>query len=241
MPVYAPPTSDQMRLRFLKQAVVKAANDAPEGKNYVAEETRNEITEFIPVFENTINRIIDSYGKWIVETQESKPALEHMKTCIRDMWEAAIRRAFRNNQSADVLTYYELPKNGLTPKPTTTEEWFIIAENMINGDAKAVKAGYPAMQNPNVKELKSALEKALSEKKEISFDNKNYKQVRAELEELRLLADELISDVMADLNYSLRKMGYATKRRIMRSYGANFQYLKDEPKEEYIEQYWQKK
>ena len=42
----------------------------------------------------------------------------------------------------------------------------------------------------------------------------------------------MISDVMAELRFNLRKKDGSSQRRIMRTYGANFHYLKGEPVDE---------
>jgi len=236
MPIFSEPTNDEARLGFLKRAIVTAANDKAAGKSHLTEQTENDVTEFIPLFEGAINRINDSLSKRTVEVQEGSAALEHMKTVIRDFWEVIRRRVNRLEQPAGVLTYYELPLSGLTPRPTTIEEWFVLADKIIDGDAKAVAAGYPAMQNPDVEELKEAKENALEERKDISVVDRVYDDAQAEVEGLRPRAIELIDDVMADLRHSLRKLDEPSQRRIMRSYGATFKYYNGEPEDEEIQE-----
>jgi hypothetical protein len=53
---------------------------------------------------------------------------------------------------------------------------------------------------------------------------------------LRAKADELISDVIDDLRYFLRKKDEPSQRRIMRSYGVTFKSLQDEPEDEMPEE-----
>ncbi|MGM0531912.1 MAG: hypothetical protein ACQER7_11230 [Bacteroidota bacterium] len=232
MAIFTEPTSDDSRLGFLQRALVTAASDRAAGKSYLTEETMNEVTEFIPVFETAIKNINDSLSKRTVEIQEGSKALEHMKTVIRDLWEVIRRRVNRLNEPAGVLTYYELPLSGITPRPTNIEQWFVLADKIIDGDAKAVAAGYLPMQNPDVEELKEAREKALAERGDIPLADRIYDEAQAEVEGLRPRAIELIDDIMADLRHSLRKMDEPSQRRIMRSYGATFKYYKGEPEDE---------
>ncbi|MBS3771966.1 MAG: hypothetical protein V5A59_14195 [Bacteroidales bacterium] len=232
MPIFAEPTNDEARLGFLKRAVVTAAYDKTAGNSHLTEQTENDVTEFIPLFEGAIKRINDSLSKRTVEVQEGSEALEDMKTATRDFWEVVRRRVKRLDQPAGVLTYYELPLSGLTPRPTTIEEWFILADKIIDGDAKAVAAGYPAMENPDAEELKAARDKALAERRDIPIADRIYDEAQAELEGRRPRAIELIDDIMADLRHSLRKMDGPSQRRIMRSYGATFKYYNGEPEDE---------
>ncbi len=49
--------------------------------------------------------------------------------------------------------------------------------------------------------------------------------------ELREQADDLIDDIAAELRFNLRKKDPASRRRIMRTYGVKYRYLKGEPVE----------
>jgi hypothetical protein len=236
MAIFQEPTNDEARLGFHKRALVTAASDKEAGKSYLSEETINNLTEFIPVFEAAIKKINDSLSKRTVEVHEGSEALEHMKTVIRDFWEVIRRRVNRMEQPAGVLTYYELPLSGITPRLTNIEQWFVMADKIIDGDARAVDAGYPAMENPDAEELKEARDKALAERRDIPIADRVYDDAQAEVEGLRPRAIELIEDVMADLRHSLRKLDEPSQRRIMRSYGATFKYNNGEPEDEEIQE-----
>ncbi len=236
MPILLIPSSDMARLEFVKRAAATAGNDFDAGYYYLARETFDNLTEFIPVFENALKRTNALLSKRSKETRESSQAFDKMETGVRDMWEVLRRRVNRNDEPAHVLTYYELPLDGITPKPTTKDEWYAIAGSMIDGDAKAVEAGYPAMQNPSAQQLKELLDKARSEKNDISDADREYDKAQEDVEQLRAKADELISDVIDDLRYLLRKKDNPSQRRIMRSYGVTFKYLKGEPEDEMPEE-----
>lgn len=224
------------RLELFKHALSTARSDFDAGNYYVSRETFDNLTKFIPVFEKGINEINALLSKRSKEVNESSEAFSKMETCTRDMWEVLRRRVNREDQPAQVLTYYELPLDGLTPKPTTYDQWYTLAGKMVDGDAKAVADGYPPMQNPSAQDLKEALEKARAERNDISDADRNYDRAQEEVEEMRIKADELITDVMDDLRYFLRKMYKESQRRIMRTYGVIFRYLKGEPEDEMPEE-----
>ncbi len=236
MPVLQLPTNDMARLEFFKHAVSTAGNDFDTGNCYVSRETFDNLTKFIPVFEKRINEINALLSKRSKEVHESSEAFSKMETCIRDMWEVLRRRVNREDQPAQVLTYYALTLDGLTPKPTTYDQWYTLAGKMVDGDAKAVADGYPPMQNPSAEDLKGALEKARADRDDISEADRAYDRAQEGVEEMRVKADELINDVMDDLRYFLRKMDKASQRRIMRSYGVVFRYFKGEPEDEMPEE-----
>lgn len=236
MPTLRFPSSDLARLEFVKHAEATARTDFDAGYFYLSRETFDNLTEFAPVYEARMNKINALFSRRSKEIEESSEAFDKMKTCMRDMWEVLRRRVNRMNQPAQVLTFYELPLDGITPKPTTYDEWYSLAAKMVDGDAKAVEAGYPPMNNPSAQELKEDLEEARKERDDISGADRAYDKAQEGVEELRAKADELISDVIDDLRYFLRKMDDASQRRIMRSYGVVFRYLKGEPEDEMPEE-----
>ena len=80
--------------------------------------------------------------------------------------------------------------------------------------------------------LKEAYEKARKERKDVAIYDSKLDEAQEELEELREKADELISDVMAELRFFLRKTDDASRNRIMKRYGVEFKYLEGEPEDE---------
>ena len=58
-----------------------------------------------------------------------------------------------------------------------------------------------------------------------------YDKAQEAADELREQADDLIDDVAAELRFNLRKKDPASRRRIMRTYGVKYRYLKGEPVE----------
>jgi hypothetical protein len=236
MPTLQFPSSDKTRMELLEHALTTAGKDFDAGNFYISKETFNTLTEFIPSYRDRMNKINASKSNRSKEIRESSEAFSMMTTTTRDMWEVLRRRVNRINEPAEVLTYYELPLDGLTPKPTSNAEWYALAASMIDGDAKAVAAGYTAMQNPSALDLREALEKARKEKSDISQADREYDEAQEGLEDLRAKADELISDVIDDLRYFLRKKDGPSQRRIMRTYGVTFKYLRGEPEDEMPEE-----
>jgi hypothetical protein len=235
MPIYMSPLNDESRLAFLKQAAKTGSQDLQAGNKYITEETHNKIVEFIPGFEKQINEINDSKSNRSKEFSESSEAFEHLQTCMRDMWEAARRKVNRLNLPAQMLTYYELPLDGKSPYPNTRAEWYVLAKKMTEGAENAVKNGYPPVLEPGAEELKEALVKAEKERGDVSEADREYDEAQEALEDSRIKAEELINDVMAELRFYLRKMDDSSQRRIMRSYGATFRFMKDEPEDEITE------
>ena len=58
-----------------------------------------------------------------------------------------------------------------------------------------------------------------------------YDEAQEAVAALRGQADELIAEVMDELRFNLRRKDAPSQRRVMRTYGANFSYLKGEPRD----------
>ena len=148
---------------------------------------------------------------------------------VRDFWEVARRRAQRLHQPAEVLTFYGLPLDGVSPTLTRPDEWLATAANVARGDVEAVAAGYPAMSNPSAVELTAVLATTRLEAEEANTADRTYDEAEEKLAVLRVQADQAIEDIMAELRFTLRRKDAPSQRRVMRSYGASYTYLEGEP------------
>jgi hypothetical protein len=229
MPTYESPRSDLERLSFLQRTATTGSQDIAAGNLYVDQATLDEIAAFLIGFEAAVNVISDKLSGRVKETRERAEAVERVGLYTRDLWEVLKRRARRLNQPAAVLTFYQLPLDGTVPHPTAQEEWLAIAAQVVQGDARAVAAGYPPMVNPSAAELQTELQAAVSESADVALADRAYDQAQEAVAALRSLADALIAEVVEQLRFNLRKKDAPGQRRIMRTYGARFRYLPGEP------------
>ncbi len=226
------PRNDPARHGFLRRVEETGSYDESAGQLCIKKETLNNVREFNPVFEKPLTSLSSSESKRSKEYKESSEAFDYMAMCMQDTWESARRKARRLGLPAQMLTYYQLPMDGKSPYPTRYEAWYVLCHKMIEGAEEAVKAGYPPVTEPTVEELKEAYEKARKERKDVAIYDSQLDEAQEELEELRDQADELISDVMAELRFFLRKTDDASRNRIMKRYGVEFKYLRGEPEDE---------
>jgi len=229
MAKYEQPKSNRDRLTFLKRSAVTGPQDAKSGNPYVSQSTLVAIIAFLPDFETAVNAVSEKMGARSKEVRERAAAIERIGLYARDLWAVLKRRASRLDQPAEVLTFYQLPLDGTIPKPTSQEQWLTLAAQVVKGDADAVAAGYPAMINPSAAELQAVLDAARSESDDVAMADRAYDKAQEAIAALRAQADELISEMMAETRYLLRKKDAAGQRRIQRTYGATFTYLKGEP------------
>jgi len=229
MPTYEPPRGDSERFTFLQRAAITGPQDIAAGNLYLDQAILDEIAAFLPTFGAALNTVSEKLGARIKETQERSAAIERVALYTRDLWEVLKRRVRRLEQPAAALSFYQLPLDGTVPKPTAQEEWLTLAAKVVEGDARAVAAGYPAMVNPSAAELDAVLQTAVSEAADVALADRVYDQAQETVAALRLQADELLAEVMEQLRYNLRKRDAPSQRRIMRTYGARFRYLVGEP------------
>ena len=226
------PRNDPARYGFLTRVEETGSYDESAGQICITKETLNNVREFNPKFEKPLTSLSSSESERSKEYKESSEAFDYMTMCMQDTWESARRKARRLGLPAQMLKYYQLPMDGKSPYPTRYEAWYVTCQKMIEGAEEAVKAGYPPVTEPTVEELKEAYEKAREERKDVAIYDSKLDEAQEELEELREQADELISDVMAELRFFLRKTDDASRNRIMKRYGVEFKYLEGEPEDE---------
>ncbi len=231
MPIYQSPGSDNARLSFLERAKTTATQDIAAENEYITQNLVDEITVFLPDFEEKVNAVSEKLSGRAKEVRERMQAFEKMTVYTRDLWAVLKRRVWRMNEPAEVLTFYKLPLDGTVPNPNGQEEWLTIAKEVVGGDARAVAAGYLAMVNPSAEELDTVVQIAEAEYDDVAMADREYDKAQEELANLRPTADQLAQEVMDELRFTLRKKDNPSQRRIMRTYGATFKYAEGEPEE----------
>ena len=231
MPLLEIPRNDDARIIFLQRALIAAESHKEQGHQYISDETIERIFQFLPSYETAITGLKFHRVSYYKRNQENNSAIHKLELYIRDLWEVLKRRVVRQNESVEVLTYYQLPITGIPPKVDKAKEWLDIAYRIILGDTAAQNKGFPAMINPSVKELHKILE--IAERELINNDLCDVKPEGStdKIENIREEANKLIMDVIHELRFNLRKNDANIIRQIMAAYGASFSFFKGEPVE----------
>lgn len=231
MPRLDDPNTDLEREAFLIRAQETGLSDRKAGRNYVSEKTLTSVGGFLGEFRPAVKESTEKLGARAKETREASQAVKPVGVYTRDIWEGIKRRAAREGLPAEVLTYYKLPLSGEVPKPSGREAWITLAAQVVEGDADAVKAGFEPMSNPSAAQLSEVVKRARKELSDVAGADRKYDQAQDIVSGLRSGADELVDEVVAELKFNLRKMDDPSRRRIMRTYGVQYRYLKGEPQD----------
>jgi len=224
MPVLFKPTNDESRLSLLVTSSNTAQADQTAGNSYLSQETLASINTLKAEFESLIKTESGLLAGRSKEIREKNEAMARLNTFIRDIWEVLKRRVSRNSEPAEVLTYYGLPLDG-TVRPSLSEnEILTLAATIIDGDTKALGAGYAAISCPSALELNAVLESAKKEAGDIAMADRQYSNAQKDLAKARQSVDTLIDDIIAELDFALRKLEASNRRRIMRTYGVSYKY-----------------
>lgn len=213
--------SDNGRTHVLQTTVKTAKSD---GDNYVSATTVQDITNFLPNWNLKLEQVSQFLSVREKEVREKNIAMGFLDRIVRDVWEVEKRRVKRLDLPTEVLTYYQLPLNGNVPKTIKRKELLALAANMIQGDKEAVLAGFDPIVNPSAAELQTALDAAEKESAEVAPADRNFDEAEEEVSNLRPAADNLISDVVDEMKFNLRKRDRASQRRIIQSYGVEIDY-----------------
>lgn len=228
MPYFTPPNSDADRLAFLKHTLTSSRNRRAAAKAELSLDTETGLAAFVPQFESAVDAVTSTQSARIRETRQRREALEKLSMYVRDLWAVLRRRVRRLGEAPEVHTYYRLPLDGTTLKPTRQLDWLVIAADVVRGDADAVAAGYPPMANPSAAEVAAVLAAAQIEAGEADSADRKLDQAQEAIALLRGEADQWVRDIMAELRFVLRRKSSASQRRIMRTYGATFGYFSGE-------------
>ena len=219
---YQKPRGDQGRMTILERMRTKALQDEGEGITHLQPNRVAQITALLPQLTTAVSTFYAHDSARMKAVAAANTALEMLSQKSRAIWRAVKERTRSGGLPLAVRLYYGLPANGKQPAARGMNEWLTLAENIVQGEAQAVAAGYPALLEPTVADLQIALTAARTAVSQREAAKSAYETAANTLSDLRLTADELIADVMSDLRYVLRKETAAHRRDIMRSYGARF-------------------
>jgi len=200
-------------------------------KPSVSQATLDAVNTFVGAFRPLYEALTRTLSGRMKEVREREAARVKLDTYVRDFWEVLKRRAHRLQQPAEILAFYGLPADGTIPNITTFDQLLSAADKIVQGDADAVAAGYPAMANPSAKEIEPILADARTQASDVPAADRAYDDAQAAVAAQRPAADLLIDDIRADLLSSLRRQHAPSQRRIMRNYGLVFVSLSGEPEE----------
>ena len=224
MPTLRIPHSDVGRLTFLRTAAQTATRDQANGLIYITPDTLSELNEFLQIFDLAFLHVSAAVGERSREVEESEAAMAKLKMVLDDLWEVLRRRIRRSGEPVGVLRFYGLDVEGQPPELSTHEEWLELAEQVIQGDAQAVAAGYATAVCPSVAELQAALDSARKELGDVTPAERELDRAEEAVLSLRQQADDLILDIIEELRFHTRKEDPASQRHLLRTYGATYRY-----------------
>lgn len=232
MAIYRAPKNDESRNSCLLKIVDTGQLDKAKGISYLPEDFINEVANFQPTYLQKINQVESKLSSREKEIREKNVAIEELRAYVTDFWEVLRRRNYRLKLPAEIFTFYRLNLDGNNPGVTNETGWIEAGQNIVDGEAAAVAAGHPVMINPSANEVNLKLEAAKKEVSEAYQADRDYDVIQEEAAELRMKADTLIADSIEYLRFALRKKDGPSQRRIMKTYGAKFEYLPGEPEDE---------
>jgi hypothetical protein len=215
-------------LTFLRTAAQTATQDQANGLIYITPDTLRELNEFLKIFDLAFLHVSAAVGERSREVEEGEAAMAELKLVLDDLWEVLRRRVRRTDEPVGVLRFYGLDIEGQPPDLNTHEEWLELAEQMIEGDAQAVAAGYTAAVCPSAAELQAALDSAHKELADVTPAERELDRAQKAVLSLRQQADDLIGDVIEELRFHSRKEDPVSQRHLLRTYGATYRYQPDE-------------
>ena len=229
MPRYRVPDSDSTRLDFMDKTIAAANAAVVDGKTErVPAALLAQVTAHYAAYCETHETMRIALGKRVNETAEAKAILSELTMYISHMWTAVYHRYLREKQPSSVLAYYGLSSTGSRPSITKQQEALRMADTLISGDGKAVLAGFTAIAQPTVAELQIIRDSARAETDDSPSADSTYDEAQETVATLRPEADRLIKEVRNYVLFSARNLDTPSQRRVLRNYGAQFEYTSGE-------------
>ena len=228
MPILIKPGSDEDRLRFLETAELEDGHDTALNNPRLSAATKALMAARKAAFASAFSGMAMRLGARVKEVTEAQRADSKLEVYVRDYIEVLKRRTYRLEHNISVLTHHSLPQDGSVPAINSRADLVTVATNLISGDGTAVGAGFPAMANPSAAEVNAKFGAAQTERSQVGPADEALDQAQNIIAAQRAGIDELIDDVIADIQYKERKQDITSIRRILRRYGAKYEFTEGE-------------
>ncbi|MBI9060283.1 MAG: hypothetical protein JEZ01_21125 [Labilibaculum sp.] len=235
MPFLEHPKSDAARLELMDRCITTSEQDNATEVKLLPKQLVAELTKRSAEFRTVSTESNASMSARQKETREKNEAKQNLEVVVRDFFEVVKRRTYRMNHPVEVLRFYNMTSNADLPRLKSETEILDAAVEIVTGDAKAVEAGYPAMQNPTAAEVEEQLSLTRKEISDLAPADRALNKVQKEMRNMREPIDEMIRDIADCLQFALRKETASNARRIIRLYGFKYRYLQGEPIDEIVE------
>ena len=231
MPTVYSPYSDSERAAFFDKLEKQALKDQEAGNVYLDPVTLELIRQFMETYGGDLINLASMLALKGRELREKNVAIKDFEVAVRDFCAVLKRMILRRKLPVDVFRYYKMELRGTTPKIKSQKHLLRVAQELIQGDAKAVQNGFEPMVNPGAEEVAQFLEAAEKELSEAQDAASEYDELQKKVAAMRPEANRLISDAVGELRFFLRRKNPVSRRRIMRNYGVEFKYMVGEPRD----------
>ncbi|MBN2091643.1 hypothetical protein JW964_18660 [candidate division KSB1 bacterium] len=234
MPYRTPINTDAGRISFMERCTMQNENEAATKNPLVETETMGVMKQALLDFKTAITQ----RGK---EAADQIPAVaqkeESKATC--GMWISHFFQVLslwikRELHDEGIYKYYSMDVKGPAVPPLYQDnEVLYWGEQLLQGEAKRIADGGPAMMNPSAEQFKPIYETYKGKLQILQKEKNELNAAEEAVNSLRARVDQVIDDAIAELEFRLRKFDAPNRRRKMRTYGVNFSYRPEEiPDEE---------
>ncbi len=223
MPIVAKVQNDKARVGLLSTSQEFYTQAIASGNSvHISDVSANAASLIIPNYREMMLQVNSEKENRGREFAERNVSVKKCDTYNRHFMSALKNRILREELPLSVLSLYGLPTSGILPNPSSPADIVEIAKSLISADVVAVEKGYEAMSNPTAAQLALVLAEAEKEIHDAVESDSIVNSKEAELATIRDDADALISEILAELRFNLRREDETDQRRIMRSYGVKF-------------------
>lgn len=235
MPFLDHPKSDAKRLEFMDLCIKTAEQDNALDNKFIPEKLVATLIQRSADFRAVSTESNSSMSAKQKETREKNESKHELEVVVRDFFEVVKRRTYRLDHPVEVLRFYNMTSSADLPSLKSEAELLDAAVEIVTGDRKAVKAGYPVMENPTADEVDVRLILTRKEISDLVPADRALNKVQKDLRDMRGPVDEMIHDIADCLQFALRKETASNARRTIRTYGFKYRYLQGEPVDELVE------
>ncbi len=230
MPYRRLPNTDRARLKALKSAVKKGRSTPPFSLAY-SQSLLVKTEFFVNHFQKAIANYRNAYDIQVARNKDfianARKARVYLSHFIQVLNLAIVRGELSENVR---LAFGMDVDERKLPDFTSDKDLMEWGQKIIHGETMRISQGHPPITNPTIAVVKVRYENFMEGYNNQRVLQQNTQRYKAELDELRIQADEIILSIWDEVEASLKELPDHERREEAQEYGLVYVYRKNELK-----------
>ena len=221
-----PISGDHYRSDILRRVCHGGSIPVDEDAQAIIDLVQGRLADLSDEFQQALVLKTQAYTRKRMCLHRRKGLLVALDREIRGFWSGLKWLMRRHKLPASFAQMFRDNAEHHRPVARSTAKKISVAQNIIAGEIRSQKLGYPPMANPNLAEITKALKAVTEAGKQVDRETRIYQGIRSQYGEIRDKIDKNLLDLVGYIRVAFRGQDQTERRNLLRSLG--FLFVSDE-------------